>query len=150
MAATVLSIGAATAPASADDIDSRHRWRPPVAYPGESRGEIALQFALAQIGKPYVYGGTGPDAYDCSGLTQRAWDAAGVWIPRTSQEQAGIGTGVPLSQARLGDLVVFYADASHVGIYAGNGMVVVAPHRGAFIRLEQIAWMPVYAVRRPG
>jgi cell wall-associated NlpC family hydrolase len=102
------------------------------------------------MGKPYEYGGTGPDAFDCSGLTERAWQAAGVRIPRTSQEQAAVGTAVPLSRAEPGDLVVFYADASHVGIYAGDGMVVVAPRQGKSIRLEQIAWMPVYTVRRPG
>jgi cell wall-associated NlpC family hydrolase len=111
---------------------------------------MALQFALEQMGKPYGYGGNGPYAYDCSGLTQQAWRSAGVWIPRTSQEQAYSGMEVPLSRIRLGDLVVFYSDASHVGIYAGHGMVVVAPHSGAYIRLESIAWMPVYDVRRPG
>ncbi|HWG22955.1 MAG TPA: C40 family peptidase [Actinospica sp.] len=146
----MLSIVAAT-PAVADtSVESRHRWRPHLAFPGETRGELALQFALEQMGKPYEYGGNGPDSYDCSGLTQQAWGAVGVWIPRTSQDQADAGTGVPLSQVRPGDLVIFYADASHVGIYAGDGMVVVAPHEGAFIRLEPIAWMPVYAVRRPG
>lgn len=144
-----MSIVAAT-PAAAADVATRHRWRPHITYPGETRGEIALQFALAQMGKPYEYGGNGPYAYDCSGLTQQAWRAAGVWIPRTSQQQAGIGTGVSLTRARLGDLVVFFTDASHVGIYAGNGMVVVAPHDGAYIRLEPILWMPVYDVRRPG
>ncbi|HET9171356.1 MAG TPA: C40 family peptidase [Actinospica sp.] len=147
VAATLLSVAAA--PARADGGPGT-RWRPHAVDSGKSRGEKALAFALAQIGKPYAYGGNGPDAYDCSGLTQQAWRDAGVRIPRTSQEQAGVGISVPLGQARLGDLVVFYSDASHVGIYAGHGMVVVAPHSGAFIRLEAIVWMPVYAVRRPG
>ena len=115
-----------------------------------ARGRIALAFALAQIGKPYVYGGTGPYGYDCSGLAQTAWAAAGLWIPRTTQEQAGIGTHVPMNQLRPGDLVLFYADASHVGIYVGGGNVVVAPHRGARVMIQQMRWMPVYDVRRPG
>jgi cell wall-associated NlpC family hydrolase len=111
---------------------------------------VALRFALSQIGKPYLYGGAGPDAYDCSGLTQSAWRAAGVKIPRTTQQQAAFGTPVPLKAIQPGDLVVFYSDASHVGIYSGNGQVVVAPHDGSTIRLEAMRWMPVYDVRRPG
>lgn len=115
-----------------------------------ARGRIALNFALAQRGKPYVYGGTGPAVYDCSGLVQRAWRVAGVAIPRTTQQQARTGKAVPLSQIRPGDLVIFYHDASHVGIYAGGGKVVVAPHQGARVTLEPMKWMPIYAVRRPG
>ena len=147
VAAALLSVAAA--PARADGGPGA-RWRSHAVDAGQARGETALAFALAQLGKPYEYGGNGPDAYDCSGLTQQAWRDAGVWIPRTSQEQAGVGISVPLDQAQLGDLVIFYSDASHVGIYAGHGMVVVAPHSGTHIRLEQIAWMPVYDVRRPG
>jgi cell wall-associated NlpC family hydrolase len=146
----VALLSAAAVPARAD-VAPGSRWRHPhVVYPGETRGEIALGYALAQLGKPYIYGGNGPDGYDCSGLTQQAWLWAGIWIPRTSEDQAYTGEDVPLSDVQLGDLVVFYGDASHVGIYAGHGMVVVAPHDGAYIRLEPIAWMPVYDVRRPG
>ena len=115
-----------------------------------NRGSVALRFALSQVGKPYVYGGAGPDAYDCSGLTQSAWRAAGVSIPRTTWQQAAIGSHVPLSGIQPGDLVVFYSDASHVGIYSGNGQVVVAPHEGTTVRLEAMRWMPLYDVRRPG
>ncbi len=115
-----------------------------------ARGRIALNFALAQRGKPYVYGGTGPAVYDCSGLVQRAWRTAGVSIPRTTQQQARTGKAVPLGRIKAGDLVIFYRDASHVGIYAGGGKVVVAPHRGARVTLEPMKWMPIYAVRRPG
>jgi cell wall-associated NlpC family hydrolase len=114
------------------------------------KGEVALEFALAQIGKPYEYGRSGPDGYDCSGLAQRAWQVAGVRIPRTTQQQAGFGSPVPLSEIRPGDLVVFYADASHVGVYAGDGNVVVAPHQGRSVTIQPIKWMPVYDVRRPG
>jgi cell wall-associated NlpC family hydrolase len=147
LVAALLSV--ATTPAWAES-GSGTRWRHPHAVYGQSRGEIALAFALAQMGKPYRYGGNGPYAYDCSGLTQQAWRDAGIWIPRTSQRQAYTGSSVSLSHIQLGDLVIFYANASHVGIYAGDGMVVVAPHSGAYIRLEPIVWMPVYDVRRPG
>lgn len=120
---------------------------PPAA--GGGKGRAALDFALAQIGKPYVYGATGPDSYDCSGLAQRAWRAAGIRIPRTTQQQASFGAAVPLDRIQPGDLVIFYADASHVGVYAGDGKVVVAPHTGASVTIQPMKWMPVYAVRRP-
>lgn len=133
----------------------RHqKHRPTVSRPApvaaSRRGEVALRFALAQLGKPYVYGGNGPNAFDCSGLVQQAWRAAGIQIPRTTRQQADAGTAVPLSQIQPGDLVIFYADASHVGIYAGNGEVITAPHSGASVHFAQVSWMPVYAVRRPG
>lgn len=115
-----------------------------------TRGAVALHFAMSQVGKPYTYGAVGPDTYDCSGLTQRSWKAAGVTIPRTTQEQASFGDPVALDRIQPGDLVIFYADASHVGIYSGDGKVVVAPHSGAVVRVESMRWMPVYAVRRPG
>ncbi|MBR7835305.1 C40 family peptidase [Actinospica durhamensis] len=115
-----------------------------------TRGRIALDFAIRQIGKPYVYGGAGPDSYDCSGLTQRAWRAAGVRIPRTTWEQARFGAPVSLDRIQPGDLVIFYADASHVGLYAGDGKVVVAPHQGTYVTVQLMKWMPVHTVRRPG
>ena len=121
----------------------------PVAAQGQSRGKAALRFALAQLGKPYAYGGSGPRAYDCAGLTQQAWRAAGLRIPRTAQQQAHVGAPVPLDRIKVGDIVIFYSDASHVGIYAGHGTVVVARRPGTVIRLEPIRWMPVYGVRRP-
>jgi len=124
--------------------------RPAAVSAVDARGQMALRFALAQRGKPYVYGGTGPNAYDCSGLVQRAWAAAGVKIPRTTYQQAHTGKAVKLSAIKAGDLVIFYADASHVGIYAGNGQVVVAPHVGTVVQLQQMKWMPINTVRRPG
>jgi len=124
--------------------------RPAAVSAVDARGQLALRFALAQRGKPYAYGGTGPNAYDCSGLVQRAWAAAGVKIPRTTYQQAHTGKAVALSAIKAGDLVIFYADASHVGIYAGNGQVVVAPHVGEVVQLQQMKWMPINTVRRPG
>ncbi|MEU9383234.1 NlpC/P60 family protein, partial [Streptomyces sp. NPDC048279] len=82
----------------------------------------AIAFARAQIGKPYVWGATGPGSYDCSGLSQAAWKAAGVSLPRTTYDQVNAGTTVPLADALPGDLVFFYDDVSHVGVYIGNGL----------------------------
>ena len=111
-----------------------------------------LAFARAQIGKPYVWGATGPESYDCSGLTQAAWKAAGVTLPRTTYDQVDAGTTVSLSAAQPGDLVFFYDDISHVGIYIGNGMMIHAPKPGAYVREESIYYdgeSSIYRVVRP-
>ncbi|MBY8876525.1 C40 family peptidase [Actinacidiphila acidipaludis] len=104
----------------------------------------AAAFAAAQtrIGDPYVYGATGPSSFDCSGLTSWAYKQAGVSIPRTSQEQANAGTRIySMSELRQGDLVIFFGDYHHVGLYAGNGMVLHAPKPGASVRYESIGDM---------
>ncbi|MEU6651819.1 NlpC/P60 family protein [Streptomyces sp. NPDC046900] len=98
----------------------------------------ALAFARAQIGKPCVWGASGPDSYDAAGLTQAAWRAAGVVLPRAAQEQAAMGTAIPLTDLRPGDLIFFYDTADHVGIYAGDAMMVHASSPGSFIREESI------------
>ena len=148
-----VSPGAALSPASASGRQVVRR--KPVASPLSQtapvwRGETALHFAVSQLGKPYRYGGTGPDAFDCSGLTQQAWRAAGVSIPRTTRTQARAGAAVPLDRIQPGDLVIFYADESHVGLYAGDGKVIVSPHRGAVVRYAPLHSMPISTVRRPG
>ncbi|MFJ4809789.1 C40 family peptidase [Streptomyces longwoodensis] len=117
-----------------------------------TRADKALAFARAQIGKPYVWGATGPGSFDCSGLTQAAWKAAGVSLPRTTYDQVDAGTTVPLSQARPGDLVFFYGDISHVGLYIGNGMMIHAPKPGAYVREESIYYdgeSAIHSVVRP-
>ncbi|MGY6025604.1 NlpC/P60 family protein [Streptomyces spinosirectus] len=111
-----------------------------------------LAFARAQIGKPYVWGATGPGSYDCSGLTQAAWKAAGVSLPRTTYDQVNAGTTVSLTDARPGDLIFFYDDISHVGIYIGNGMMIHAPKPGAYVREESIYYAGssiIHSVVRP-
>jgi cell wall-associated NlpC family hydrolase len=111
-----------------------------------------LAFARAQIGKPYVWGATGPDSYDCSGLTQAAWKAAGVTLPRTTYDQVNAGTTVSLTDARPGDLIFFYDDISHVGIYIGNGMMIHAPKPGAYVREESVYYggaSIIHSVVRP-
>jgi peptidoglycan DL-endopeptidase CwlO len=117
-----------------------------------TKAEKALAFARAQIGKPYVWGATGPDSYDCSGLTQAAWKAAGVTLPRTTYDQVNAGTTVSLADAQPGDLVFFYDDVSHVGIYIGNGMMIHAPKPGAYVREESIYYdgeSGIHSVVRP-
>ncbi len=100
------------------------------SYTGSASGDAraALDFAYAQLGKPYVWGGTGPDGFDCSGLTQAAWNKAGVSLPRTSQDQFNAGSQVSWDQKEPGDLLFFYGSSapSHVGIYAGDGKMVHA------------------------
>ncbi|MFJ4423696.1 C40 family peptidase [Streptomyces bobili] len=117
-----------------------------------TKAEKALAFARAQIGKPYVWGATGPDSYDCSGLTQAAWKAAGVTLPRVTYDQVNAGTTVSLSSAQPGDLVFFYADVTHVGIYIGNGMMIHAPKPGTYVREESIYYdgeSSIHSVVRP-
>ncbi|MFF0104652.1 C40 family peptidase [Streptomyces hirsutus] len=117
-----------------------------------AKAEKALAFARAQIGKPYVWGATGPDSYDCSGLTQGAWKAAGVSLPRTTYDQVEAGTTVAVSQAQPGDLVFFYDDITHVGVYIGNGMMIHAPKPGTYVREESIFYdgeSSIHSVVRP-
>jgi peptidoglycan DL-endopeptidase CwlO len=115
----------------------------PVTYTGptSTQADQAVQFAYDQLGKPYVYGATGPDSYDCSGLVQAAWAAAGVSIPRTTYEQWAALPHVPLSDLQPGDLI-YYNGESHVSIYVGNGYIIDAPHTGATVERipEDTSW----------
>lgn len=117
-----------------------------------TKAEKALAFARAQIGKPYVWGATGPESYDCSGLTQAAWKAAGVTLPRTTYDQVDAGTTVTVAAARPGDLVFFYDDVTHVGLYIGNGMMIHAPKPGAYVREESVYYdgeSSIHSIVRP-
>ncbi|MFB6888457.1 NlpC/P60 family protein [Kitasatospora sp. NPDC056327] len=118
------------------------------APPASERGAAALAAAVRMIGSPYVYGSTGPKAFDCSGLMYWSWRQAGVTLPRTSQAQAYAGRRVSLSEARPGDLVIFYRDMHHVGMYAGGGVIVHAPYPGARVRYESVGAMPLAGVIR--
>lgn len=100
---------------------------------GEGSGaDAAVAFARAQIGKPYGWGATGPNAYDCSGLVQAAWKAGGVSLPRTTAQMIFSGRAVAKADLIPGDLV--FPDAGHVQIYSNNGNVIEAPHTGTVIR----------------
>ncbi|MFD3733607.1 NlpC/P60 family protein [Streptomyces sp. NPDC058632] len=114
------------------------------------QGEKAVAYATAQIGKPYVWGAEGPTAYDCSGLTSQAWTSAGQGIPRTSQEQWRQLPRVAVEDMRPGDLIIYWDDASHVGMYIGDGSMVHAPRPGRTVTTAGAGSMPILGVVRPG
>ncbi|MER6709688.1 MULTISPECIES: NlpC/P60 family protein [unclassified Streptomyces] len=118
------------------------------ATAASGRGAAAVAAARSALGKPYVWGANGPTGFDCSGLMQWSYAQAGVSLPRTSQAQRFAGRQVPLSEARPGDLVVYRSDASHVGMYMGNGQVIHAPYPGAPVRYDPVGMMPVSSVTR--
>jgi peptidoglycan DL-endopeptidase CwlO len=109
-----------------------------------TQGDIAANWALTQLGKPYQWGSAGPDTYDCSGLTMEAWAHAGVQLLHYTGYQWEEGPHVPLDQLRRGDLLFYATNTSdpgtihHVGIYIGAGMMVDAPYTGAFVRIDSI------------
>jgi peptidoglycan DL-endopeptidase CwlO len=115
----------------------------------KSKGAKALAFAKRQLGDRYRYGGTGPNAWDCSGLTRGAWKHAGKKLPRTSQGQSHAGKKVAKSKLRKGDLVFFYSGKSHVGIYAGKGRVIHASRPGKPVAYIKMKYMPYAGARRP-
>jgi cell wall-associated NlpC family hydrolase len=107
---------------------------------GSGRALDAFRAAQTQLGKPYVYGATGTASYDCSGLTSWAYAQAGIGLPRTSQAQANYGTRIySQSQLKVGDLVFFFNDLHHVGLYAGNGQIIHAPRTGTVVRYESMS-----------
>lgn len=114
------------------------------------RAAAAIKFAMAQVGKRYVYGAMGPDSYDCSGLTMRAWGAAGVGLPHSSRAQQGSGTRVAESELQPGDLVFYYSPVSHVAMYIGNGMIVEARNPRAGVVVSPLHSMPYVGAVRPG
>lgn len=114
-----------------------------------SRAARAVAFAYGAIGKPYVWGATGPDSFDCSGLTQAAWRAAGVSLPRTTYTQINAGQRVSRDQLTPGDLVFFYSGVTHVGMYIGNGQMIHAPRPGSTVRLAPVDSMPWAGASRP-
>ena len=117
---------------------------------GSSKGVRALAFAKAQLGEPYVRNAAGPGSWDCSGLTMKAWGSVGVSLPHSAGQQYNRGRPVAKSDLQLGDLVFFYSGISHVGIYAGNGRVIHAPHPGASVEYIKMSYMPYEGARRPG
>ncbi|MFF2651005.1 NlpC/P60 family protein [Streptomyces sp. NPDC058045] len=128
-----------------------HRPAPttPVAAPG-TRAGAAVAYARSALGKPYVWGATGPHAYDCSGLTLAAYRAAGISLPRTTYAQINAGHRVSKGQLRPGDLVFFYSGISHVGIYIGGGQMIHAPNPSAPVRIAPINQMPFAGATRVG
>lgn len=113
---------------------------------GNSAGERIVNAARSQMGTPYAWGGAQPGGFDCSGLTSWAYQQAGKTIPRTSQQQAA--NGMPVAAPSLGDIVSFYAGATHVGIFSGNGNVIHAPQEGDVVKETPMNYMPVHNIVR--
>ncbi|MEH0628845.1 C40 family peptidase [Streptomyces stelliscabiei] len=113
------------------------------------QGKQAVKFATDQIGKWYEWGAEGPDTYDCSGLTSKAWAAAGLTIPRTSQEQWRLLKHIDIQDMRPGDLIIYNADASHVAMYLGNGSIVHAPRPNRKVSIAGAGTMQILGVVRP-
>ncbi|NEB76962.1 glycoside hydrolase [Streptomyces sp. SID14478] len=112
-------------------------------------GKAAVQFATAQLGKPYVWGAEGPASFDCSGLTSQAWAAAKRPIPRTSQEQWKQLKHIDIKDMRPGDLIIYHDDASHVGMYIGDGAIIHAPRPGRNVTVAGAGSMAILGVVRP-
>jgi cell wall-associated NlpC family hydrolase len=119
----------------------------PAPVPASGGAATAIAFAYAQLGKPYRFGGAGPGSYDCSGLTMRAWGAAGVSLAHSSSAQQHEGRPVSLSALQPGDLVFWGNPAYHVAIYIGGGRVIAAPHTGTVVQIQAIWGRPSGAVR---
>ncbi|GBG40950.1 C40 family peptidase [Mycobacterium montefiorense] len=113
--------------------------------PPSSRAGIAVRAALSRLGRPYVWGATGPDQFDCSGLVQWSYAQAGIHLDRTTYQQINDGIPVPRSQVRPGDLV--FPHTGHVQLAIGNNLVVEAPYSGASVRISQLG--NYVAIRRP-
>ncbi|MEU6575037.1 NlpC/P60 family protein [Streptomyces sp. NPDC046805] len=112
------------------------------------RAATAVSYAYRKLGSRYVWGATGPDSFDCSGLVQAAYRSAGVSLPRTTYAQIDAGRRVSRSQLAPGDLVFFYSGVSHVGIYIGNGQMIHAPNPSAPVRVAPIDEMPFAGATR--
>jgi peptidoglycan DL-endopeptidase CwlO len=117
---------------------------------GSGKGAKALAYAQAQLGEPYARAGAGPSSWDCSGLTMKAWGSVGVSLPHSSRQQYNLGRPVAKSDLKLGDLVFFYSDLHHVGLYAGKGQVIHAPRPGKSVEYIKMSYMPYAGARRPG
>lgn len=123
-----------------EDADQANSLKQAKSLGGVSgRAGIAIKFALKQIGDRYVFGADGMTYWDCSGLTMRAYQAAGVNLPHSSAAQSRMGKSIPFSQKKPGDLVFFGSPVSHVGIYIGGGKMVHAPRSGSRVKIASAA-----------
>jgi len=136
----------ALSPAERRDRNGPNVSAPPIT--GAGIGVAALRAAASQLGKPYRWGAEGPGSYDCSGLTSWAFAHAGVTLPRSSSQQALVGTPVSWSEMQPGDLVFYYRPVSHVGIYAGDGKFINAPQSGDVVRYQNVSRAAFSGARR--
>jgi cell wall-associated NlpC family hydrolase len=149
--ATVVDDRSAPAASRADRVPAAAPAAPAVAVPSSGGAQAAVKAAMAQLGDPYVWAAAGPDAFDCSGLTQFAYAAVGVSLPHSSSAQARMGQAVSRDQLQPGDLIGFYSPVSHIGIYIGNGQMVHAPTSGDVVKVVNIDYMgAITAMRRIG
>ncbi|MEV4132547.1 NlpC/P60 family protein [Dactylosporangium sp. NPDC049742] len=109
----------------------------------------AVRYAYSQLGKVYRWGADGPDTFDCSGLTMAAWKAAGVVLPHNAARQKKTVTPIRREELRPGDLVFYYKDVSHVGMYIGDGRVIEAPREGERISMRLLDYAPIVGYGRP-
>lgn len=138
---------AANAASAAQESGKANKTTAQPTAASNAAAQAAVNFALSQVGKPYVWGASGPSAYDCSGLTMAAYRAAGITIPRVTYGQMAAGTSVSQSALMPGDLVFFYG-GEHVGIYIGNGQVVHAADVGIGVIVSQVSYMPFAGATR--
>ena len=134
---------------SAGSTTTRSAPRPSYDGPASGRASVAVQTAYAQLGDPYQWAGTGPNSFDCSGLTSFAWRAAGVSLPHSSSAQYAGGRKVSRSDLQPGDLVFFYSPISHVGIYVGGDKIIDAPYPGSSVQISRVSEMPYAGAVRP-
>ncbi|MFI5874141.1 NlpC/P60 family protein [Streptomyces sp. NPDC051445] len=137
--------------ASRDATDGRDALQTPgtsTAAAPNSRAAEAVSYAYSKLGSPYVWGATGPNAFDCSGLVLASYRSAGVSLPRTTYAQIGAGQRVSRSELLPGDLVFFYSGITHVGLYIGNGQMIHAPNPSAPVRVAPIDQMPFAGATR--
>ncbi|MDV3128122.1 peptidoglycan hydrolase RipC [Mycobacterium sp. 21AC1] len=124
---------------------------PEAAIPGGSPSDhsaTVIQAALSRIGSPYSWGGSGPGQFDCSGLVMWSFQHVGISLPHSSQAMATGGQAVSQDQMQPGDVVTYYSDASHVGIYIGDGMMVHASTYGTPVRVAPVNNAPIHNIRR--
>jgi len=109
-----------------------------VHYSG-SAAQVAVQVAMSELGKSYVWGASGPDTFDCSGLTMYAYAAAGISLPHFAAAQFNEGRHVSQGELQPGDLVFFESDLGHMGMYVGNGQFIHAPHTGDVVKISPLS-----------
>lgn len=136
-----------TTPGGSSGGSQQNTSAPKPQAPGANK---AIAYARAQLGKPYQWGGAGPDSFDCSGLTMMAWEQAGVYFPHLAQDQYDMTQRISISQALPGDLIFFGTPGNvyHVGLYIGNGQMIDAPETGQTVSIQSIYWSALLGAGR--
>lgn len=147
-AAPPAAVAAVAAPDATPSSDIAALAAMPSTGGGSGAGAVAVQAALSRIGDPYVWGGSAPGAFDCSGLVMWSFQQAGVFLPHSSYAQAAGGQPVAVSDMQPGDVVTYYSDASHVGLYIGDGLMVHASTFGVPVAVAPVNNAPIFDVRR--